>query len=80
MRAKRRNPLQKSGLNAKRPVAGILASGVHWIGVYVRRKTRSSPTRARTWDPAVNSRLLYRLSYRGVEMLIRVVLDRLTEG
>ena len=30
------------------------------------REVLSSPGRTRTYDPAVNSRLLYQLSYRGV--------------
>ena len=30
------------------------------------REVESSPGRTRTYDPAVNSRLLYQLSYRGV--------------
>ena len=47
-------------------MAGISASGVQSIGVYVRRKTKGSPARARTWDLAVNSRSLYLLSYRGM--------------
>ena len=33
-------------------------------------RIRSSPGRTRTYDPAVNSRLLYQLSYRGVCSLI----------
>ncbi len=32
---------------------------------FLRRKTVSSPGRTRTYDPAINSRLLYQLSYRG---------------
>jgi hypothetical protein len=31
------------------------------------RQKASSPGRTRTYDPAVNSRLLYQLSYRGME-------------
>lgn len=34
-------------------------------GTQMPRCCYGSPTRARTWDPAVNSRLLYQLSYRG---------------
>ena len=30
------------------------------------RGSKSSPGRTRTYDPAVNSRLLYQLSYRGL--------------
>jgi hypothetical protein len=32
-----------------------------------RRPTQGSPGRTRTYDPAVNSRLLYQLSYRGMK-------------
>ncbi len=35
-----------------------------WVALF-RQPTQSSPTRTRTLDPAVNSRLLYQLSYRG---------------
>ena len=33
----------------------------------------SSPGRTRTYDPAVNSRLLYQLSYRGMVVLVAVM-------
>ena len=62
----RRKVLQKSGLkrNARDPAGRN--TGVN-LGVgRFRRRSKGSPTRARTWDPAVNSRLLYQLSYRGV--------------
>jgi hypothetical protein len=37
-----------------------------------RRQNKSSPGRTRTYDPAVNSRLLYQLSYQGMFCLRRL--------
>jgi hypothetical protein len=67
----RRSMFQKSGLkrNARRP--SIRGPGVHWRVGQFRGKSKGSPTRARTSDPAVNSRLLYQLSYRGMEISSR---------
>ncbi len=43
----------------------------------IRRKVRiGSPGRIRTSDPAVNSRLLYLLSYRGAERAYEAQLGR----
>ena len=42
----------------------------HTVALF-RREKESSPGRTRTYDPAVNSRLLYQLSYRGIRNLIR---------
>ena len=61
----RQKPFRTKARNAKRPSADLSASGVNWLVCSVRRKTKSSPGRTRTYDPAVNSRLLYQLSYRG---------------
>jgi len=41
------------------------AFGVNQTVAGFRRPIFSSPGRTRTYDPAVNSRLLYQLSYRG---------------
>jgi hypothetical protein len=54
-------------VNAKRPAADLSASGVNWWAGQIRDQRKSSPGRTRTYDPAVNSRLLYQLSYRGME-------------
>ena len=53
--------------NAKRPAADLSGPGVNWLGAFVRRKSNSSPGRTRTYDKPVNSRLLYQLSYRGIQ-------------
>lgn len=34
-----------------------------------------SPGRTRTYDPAVNSRLLYQLSYRGLDLVMCYVME-----
>ena len=62
----RQKPFRTKARNAKRPSADLSASGVNCLVCFVRRKTKSSPGRTRTYDPAVNSRLLYQLSYRGM--------------
>ena len=62
--------LAVKALNAKRPAAELSAPGVNWRGGSVRRKRTSSPTRTRTLDLAVNSRLLYQLSYRGISVAL----------
>ena len=49
----------------KRREVSLSALGVNLWAAEVRGKLKGSPTRARTSDPAVNSRLLYQLSYRG---------------
>jgi hypothetical protein len=49
----------------KAPAAFAPGLSVNWIGGEVRRFQSSSPGRTRTYDKAVNSRLLYQLSYRG---------------
>ena len=41
---------------------------------------RSSPGRTRTYDPAVNSRLLYQLSYRGMFLKLAADAGRLKSG
>jgi hypothetical protein len=43
----------------------FIDGNVNWFGGKIRYFAESSPTRTRTLDPAVNSRLLYQLSYRG---------------
>ena len=60
------NPWQNWPKNAKRPVADLRTPGVNWCEVSFRRKETSSSGRTRTYDKAVNSRLLYQLSYRGM--------------
>lgn len=62
----RRKPLPQLAINAKRPAAELSAPGVNCVVAIVRRRTKSSSGRTRTYDPAVNSRLLYQLSYRGM--------------
>ncbi len=51
--------------NAKTPRPGALAVACQMSCSTTPRDTKSSPTRARTLDLAVNSRSLYQLSYRG---------------
>ena len=65
-------------VKAKRPGSRFRGPGVNWMGCQVRRKRKGSPTRARTSDKAVNSRLLYQLSYRG--WLNSILLCRLDYG
>ena len=40
---------------------------------YLTEKFSSSPSRARTYDLAVNSRSLYQLSYRGLVLRARIL-------
>lgn len=54
------------GRNEKRPAIDCSMPGVNYWAFFVRRKNASSSGRTRTYDPAVNSRLLYQLSYRGI--------------
>ena len=49
----------------ERRQANRSAFSVNRSVAWVRRTETSSPGRTRTYDPAVNSRLLYQLSYRG---------------
>ncbi len=59
------NPLD-TAKKAKRPAVDCSTPGVNLCVGLVRRKPTSAPGRTRTYDPAVNSRLLYQLSYRSV--------------
>ena len=52
--------------NMKRREVSLSAFGVNLWAAKVRGQTEGSPTRTRTLDKAVNSRLLYQLSYRGL--------------
>ena len=52
----------------KRREANLSAFSVNWSVLQIRRTETSSPGRTRTYDKAVNSRLLYQLSYRGKVM------------
>ena len=54
-------------MTEKRPAADRWAPGVNGYEVSFRRKETSSPGKTRTCDKAVNNRLLYQLSYRGLE-------------
>ena len=49
-------------------VTGRLFSGFERKINVPQRFLKNSSTRTRTWNPAVNSRLLYQLSYRGMRM------------
>ena len=59
------------------PVDSLTNTYTKYTAAFLRkRKARkhllraSSPGRTRTYDPAVNSRLLYQLSYRGLLTLV----------
>jgi hypothetical protein len=56
----------RKGGKRETPGGRSLGPGVNWCAGGTRRKSKSSPGRTRTYDPAVNSRLLYQLSYRGL--------------
>ena len=58
--------LKEPDPNRERPTADLSTPGVNWSVVSFPRKETSSPDRTRTYDKAVNSRLLYQLSYRGI--------------
>lgn len=60
------NPLTPTGYR-KAPAACAPGLSVNWIGGEVRRFQSSSPSWTRTSNLPVNSRPLYRLSYRGSE-------------
>lgn len=61
----RRKPLpeRQETQNAER--FWLSAMGVNQLGGWFRKEKISSPGRARTYDPRINSPLLYQLSYRG---------------
>ncbi len=56
---------EKLGRNEKRPAVDLSTPGVKSFGRQSSYFDASSSGRTRTYDPAVNSRLLYQLSYRG---------------
>ena len=58
--------LAEKAKNAKRPATDLSVPGVNWRAGRFRNRNFSSPTWTRTMNLAVNSRSLYRLSYRGV--------------
>ena len=37
---------------------------------------KNSPSRTRTYDSAVNSRVLYRLSYRGIIVAVQIIIQQ----
>ena len=55
-----------TGENEITPRGPLSAFFVNWSVASVRRTDFSSPDRTRTYDKAINSRLLYQLSYRGI--------------
>ena len=65
-----RKPLKRLDVNAKRRKLGLTAFCVNQYGGSFRASYLSSSGRTRTYDPAVNSRLLYQLSYRGIGLVI----------
>ena len=68
--------MQRNAKNVKRPLAEISTTGVNWCANFVHRERKSSPSRTRTYDLAINSRALYQLSYRGKENLSYDVVER----
>lgn len=54
------------GINAKTPRGTLSAFSVHSDASESSLTEFSSPGRTRTYDKAINSRLLYQLSYRGM--------------
>ncbi len=65
-RTTRRKSFAHSGKKQNAQAHLAWASVVNWwvVGGFANQK--SSPGRTRTYDKAVNSRLLYQLSYRGI--------------
>ena len=61
-----RKPHKTLGINAKTPRGILSAFSVNWTGSESSLISKSSPGRTRTYDKAINSRLLYQLSYRGI--------------
>ena len=57
--------LARAAEKTKRRELSLSASCVHWLVGGNSACGKSSPGKTRTCDPAVNSRLLYQLSYRG---------------
>ena len=57
---------RNAGGNEKSPAVDLSVPGVNWWGGQFRSISISSSARTRTLDLAVNSRSLYRLSYRGI--------------
>lgn len=67
-----RNPLNPAGLATRMKKRRALSRSAfyvnRWVAI-VRSRLKGSPSRTRTYNTAVNSRLLYQLSYRGSEDL-----------
>ena len=57
---------RNAGENEKTPSGTLSAFSVNWTGSESSLTEFSSPGRTRTYDKAINSRLLYQLSYRGM--------------
>lgn len=57
---------RNTGENEKAPRGTQSAFSVNWTGSDSSLTDFSSPGRTRTYDKAINSRLLYQLSYRGM--------------
>jgi hypothetical protein len=67
--AESRNKNPSAHENTRRELPGV---PVNPTVALFRREKESSPGRTRTYDPAVNSRLLYQLSYRGMRRRLAI--------
>ena len=67
-----RKPRKTLGINAKTPRGTLSAFSVNLAVGESSLTEFSSPDRTRTYDKAINSRLLYQLSYRGIVFTKRI--------